>query len=134
MERGAFPVDGWGWAELRRFLYICIMGIRQEKVGNVIKRELGTLFQREASSLCKGAMVSVTIVRMSPDLGAAKVYVSLFATPDKEALLDHLQLCSGEIRHKLAKIVRHQLRVVPHLNFYLDDSLDYAERIDDLLK
>jgi ribosome-binding factor A len=107
--------------------------IRQEKVGNVIKQELSIIFQQEARTMFAGALVSVTQVRMSPDLGTAKAYISIFGVKDKEVLLQGVTKQAGAIRHTLGRKVRHQLRIVPHLHFYLDDSLDYADHIDDLL-
>lgn len=80
-----------------------------------------------------GALVSVTQVRMSPDLGTAKAYISIFGVKDKEVILQGITKQAGAIRHTLGRKVRHQLRIVPHLQFFLDDSLDYADRIDDLL-
>ena len=78
-------------------------------------------------------MVTVTKIHITPDLSIAKTYLSLFATPDKDALMDEFKKHSGEIRGKLGHRVRHQLRVIPDLHFYLDDSLDYIENIDRLL-
>jgi ribosome-binding factor A len=71
---------------------------------------------------------------VSPDLAVAKVYLSFMAVKDKEALLEHVKAQVKEIRKLLAVKTRNQLRVIPELIFYIDDSLDYAERIDELLK
>lgn len=118
------------------FIYLCTLmaTIRQEKISAVIKRELSTYFQREARTLCQGAMVTVTIVRVSPDLSLAKVYLSIFAGPDKETVLRNIQENARVIRHDLSQKVKNQLRKTPELAFFVDDSLDYAEEIDKLLK
>lgn len=79
-------------------------------------------------------MITVTTVRISPDLGMAKVYLSIFASPDKEAVLKEVKTLTKEVRKYLGDQVRHQLRIVPELVFVLDDSLDHIERIEDLIK
>lgn len=106
---------------------------RQKKVSRVIQRELGTYFQRNASSYAKGGMITVTTVRVSPDLGIAKVYLSIFAVPDKEAVLELIKERTWEVRKFLAA-ERNELRIAPDLHFYIDDALDQIERIDNLLK
>ena len=88
----------------------------------------------KVSSIAPGAIVSVSLVRMSPDLSYAKVYLSAFPLTDKEAFLKAVSIKSAEIRNELGKLVRHQLRIVPELSFYTDDSVDYAENIERLLK
>ncbi len=92
------------------------------------------MFQRQSMALFQGRMITVTTVRVSPDLGVAKVYVSIFPTENREAVLELVRENARTLRHELAKKVRHQLRVVPELAFFLDDSLDYIENIDRLLK
>ena len=106
---------------------------RQLKVSRLLQKDLGEIFQRESRNLSQGAMVTVTIVHVTPDLAMAKVYLSLFATDDKSSLLKHIQKHSKEIRYKLGKRIAKQIRVVPELFFYLDDSLDYIENIENLL-
>jgi len=108
--------------------------IRQEKVGNLIKQELSIIFQQEGQSTYRGTMISVTIVRMSPDLAVARAYLSLFTPKDKEELLVFIRSNTSTIRYQLGKKVGKQLRIVPNLEFFLDDSLDYVDRIDNLLK
>ncbi len=78
-------------------------------------------------------MVTVTKVHVTPDLHLAKTYLSLFASPDKEELMKNIKKHSGEIRGKLGNRIRHQLRAVPELHFYEDDSLDYIDNIENLL-
>ena len=99
----------------------------------MLQIELGEIILQEMKHLTKGALVTVTNVHITPDLSIAKVFLSLFATSDKEALLLEFKNHSGEIRGKLGLRVRHQLRIVPDLHFFLDDSLDYIENINRLL-
>ncbi len=107
---------------------------RQEKISKLLQQDLSEIIQMEMRHLTRGAMVTVTKVHVTPDLSLAKAFLSLFATNDKETLLKSLISHSSEIRGKLGKRVRYQLRVVPELQFYLDDSLDYIDNIDNLLK
>jgi ribosome-binding factor A len=109
--------------------------IRQEKVGKLIQQELAIIFQQHARDLFGGAFITVTVVRMSPDLGLAKAYLSFFATQgaNKEEMLESVRSQTSRIRGLLGNKVGKQLRSVPELAFFLDDSLDYAQHIDDLL-
>lgn len=81
-----------------------------------------------------GAMISVTGVRITPDLSIAKVYLSIFPSAKANEVMEIVNENNKSIRGELGRRVRHQLRIVPELTFYVDDSLDYVERIDDLLK
>lgn len=81
-----------------------------------------------------GAFITVTVVRVSPDLGTAKVYLSIMATKDKQAIFKLVNEQNYLIRKRLGMIIGKQLRIVPELQFFLDDSLDYAMKIDELLK
>ena len=120
---------------LLRIQYFCHMETkRQEKINNLLQKDLGEIFQVEMRHVSKGAMITVTKVKVTPDLSLAKVYLSLFATSDKDGLLSGIRKHSKEIRGKLGNRIRNQLRVVPDLSFYLDDSLDYIENIENLLK
>jgi ribosome-binding factor A len=108
--------------------------IRQNKVSRLIQKELSEIFQTELNNLRGHAMVTVTQVNVTSDLSLARIYLSLFATEDKNALFDKITENRREIRHLLAKRVGKQLRVVPDLEFRIDDTLDYIEHIEDLLK
>ena len=110
------------------------MSVRQEKIASVIKKELGIYFQKNAIIIAKGAMITVTVVRMSPDLSIAKVYISIFGGKNNDASFDYVVSQSKLIRHEISKVVRNQLRKIPDLHFYRDDSFDYAQKIDQLLK
>lgn len=108
--------------------------IRQEKIAELLRQELSLVFQQEARTLCQGAMVTVTTVRVSPDLSSAKAYLSVFAGPDKKEVLKNIQENDKAIRYAVSQKVKNQLRKTPEFMFYLDDSIDYAEQIEKLLK
>jgi ribosome-binding factor A len=107
--------------------------IRQQKIEAVIQAELATFFQRQAGEICLGAMVSVTVVRVTSDLSLARVYLSIFAGPDKKEVLESVQANRGKIRLEVGRRLKN-LRKIPDLVFHIDDSLDYANKIDELLK
>lgn len=106
---------------------------RQQKIAKVLKQDLANLFQRESKTMFKGAFITVTSVRITADMSYAKVYLSIMGN-DAESILQEVKERSKEIRNIIAKQVRHQMRKVPEFEFYIDDSLDYYEKIDDLLK
>lgn len=115
--------------------YLCRMeSTRQKKVGRQIQKDIAQILMTRTSSIAPGAIISVSLVRMSPDLSYAKVYLSVFPLKDKEAFLKAVSIQGKEIRNELGKLVRHQLRIVPELSFFIDDSVDYAENIERLLK
>jgi ribosome-binding factor A len=107
---------------------------RQNKISRLIQKDLGTIFQQESRNLFHGAMITVTKVNVAKDLGVARIYLSLFATKDKDALLDKIRKETKEIRHLLGTRVHNQLRIVPELQFFIDDSLDYIENIENPLQ
>lgn len=107
---------------------------RQQKIARLIQKEMGLLFQQEFQSICSGALVTVTKTSITSDLSLARIHLSLFATNDKENLLENIRKHTKEIRHHLGKRVHNQLRIIPELQFLLDDSLDYIDNIDQLLK
>lgn len=106
---------------------------RQSKVSRLVQKELGQIMQQNANTMLGGAFITVTTVRISPDLSSAKVYLSIL-NPDKDKVLKIVQQNVSKIRRELGNNVRNQLRVVPNLNFFIDDSLDYAAEINELLK
>jgi ribosome-binding factor A len=108
-------------------------GTRLNKVSRLLQKELGTLFQEQTRSL-RGTFVSVSVVRVSPDLGVAKVYLSLFPEEKSSEMLAAIRTNSRALRYDLGQRVGKQLRKVPELSFFLDDSLGYIERIDELLE
>jgi ribosome-binding factor A len=107
--------------------------IRQNRVERVIQEELSQYFQRNASEICLGAMVSVTIVRVTSDLSLARIYLSIFLGPDKKEVLESIRLHDRKIRGEIGNRLKN-MHKIPELLYYIDDSLDYAENIDKLLK
>lgn len=107
--------------------------VRQSKVNSLLQRELAEIFRMEARTLLPGGLITVSAVRVSPDLGLAKVYLSLFPVKDKQAVLDNIRDNGHRLRGQLGHAVGKQMRVVPELLFFIDDSLDRAEEIDRLL-
>lgn len=108
--------------------------IRQQKVSRLLQKEIGEIFSMKKVEIGINTMVSVTQVRVSPDLGVARSYLSLFPSTNREADLEQIRKKTKEIRYVLGNENRQQLRHIPELHFYLDDSFDYAEKIDQLLK
>jgi ribosome-binding factor A len=107
--------------------------LRQQKVNKLLAKELAEIFRSESRSLFGGGFITVTTVRVSPDLSSAKIYLSIMAK-DKQAIFSLIENQVNVIRKKLGLIVGKQLRIVPELSFFIDDSLDYAMKIDALLK
>jgi ribosome-binding factor A len=105
---------------------------RQQKVGRQIQKDLGDIFQREAKHLINGSFITITAVRMTPDLGLARAYLSFLPEKNKKVLLETIQENTRFIRQKLGERVRHQLRIVPELQFFIDDTAEYAAKMDAL--
>ncbi|WP_149239930.1 30S ribosome-binding factor RbfA [Dyadobacter sp. 32] len=103
---------------------------RQQKVGRQIQKDLGEIFQKDANHLTQGSFVTITAVRVTPDLGIARAYLSFLPDKNKQILLETIQDNTKFIRQKLADRVRHQLRIIPHLQFYIDDTAEYAAKMD----
>lgn len=106
---------------------------RQLKVNRLIQKELSEIFLLETKKM-QGVFISVTNVRVTPDLGLAHVYLSIFPSEKSEEMVENINSNVKSVRYELGKRVGRQLRVVPELNFHVDDSLDYIERINQLLK
>lgn len=107
--------------------------VRQQKVSRLLQKEMGTIIQQDLQHLCMRKMVSVTVVRVAPDLGFAKVYLSVFPVDKPKdtvaAFNDHM----SEVTRTLYPRIKNQFRKMPELRFYLDDSLDYADRLNEIL-
>ena len=123
-----------------RFLYlytehpdIIMETTRQQRIERLLQKELSEIFQRQ-TQLMHGVLVSVSKVRISPDLSICKVYLSIFPSERGEELLKNIRIHVRELRYNLGERVRHQLRIIPELKFFIDDSLDYIDHIDELLK
>lgn len=106
---------------------------RQNKISRLIQKELSEIFLLQTKSM-NGVLVSVSAVRISPDMSIARVYLSVFPSERSQEIVKNINDNMKSIRYELGTRVRHQLRIIPELKFFVDDSLDYAERIDDLLK
>lgn len=106
---------------------------RQNKISRLIQKELSEIFLLQTKSM-NGVLVSVSAVRISPDMSIARVYLSVFPSERSQEIVKNINDNMKSIRYELGTRVRHQLRIIPELKFFADDSLDYAERIDELLK
>jgi len=107
---------------------------RQKKVSRLIQKELAELLIRKSNEIAPGKLVSVTVVRVSPDLSFAKVFLSVFPSISQDQVLNTIRDMVPKLRFELGQKVRTQLRIVPELAFFIDDSLDYIDNIDKLLK
>lgn len=107
---------------------------RQKRVAKLIQKELGDIFLKESKTLFEGKMITVTQVRMSPDLSLARVYLSIFPGVTKDDFNRLINDQKKKIRYELSRRIHNQLRTMPELALFLDDSLDYIERIENLLK
>ena len=107
---------------------------RQRKIAGVLQRDLVDVLQKAAQDGMQGVIISVSKVSVSPDLGIAKVYVSIFPSQKREDILKGIVSNASLIRYELAKRTRNQLRRMPELIFFQDDSLDYIEELDKSLK
>jgi ribosome-binding factor A len=105
---------------------------RQQKINRLLQKELSEIFRKETQQM-RGVLVSVSTVRVTPDLGLAKVYLSIFPSEQGKELLTNIKANVKTLRYDLGQKVGKQLRVIPDLAFYPDDSLDYLENIDRLL-
>ena len=106
---------------------------RQAKISRLLQKELSEIF-RQQTAKTHGIIVSVSAVRTTPDLSIAKVYLSVFPSDKSQEMMQSINASAKTVRYELAQKVRFQLRKVPELQFYLDDSLDYLENIDKLLE
>ena len=106
---------------------------RQNRIARLLQKELSLIFQSQ-TRLMHGVMVSVTRTRVSPDLSICTAYLSVFPSDKGEELLKNIEANTKTIRYELGTRGHNQLRIIPELRFFIDDSLDYIERIDELLK
>lgn len=106
---------------------------RQAKISRLIQKELSEILRTETAKT-QGVLVSVSAVRVSPDLSLAKAYLSIFPSDKAATILENINNNARTIRYALGQRVRFQLRKIPELTFYLDDSLDYIDNIDKLLQ
>ena len=106
---------------------------RQQKFAKLIQKELAEVFQRDVPHLFNGSYVSVGTVRVSPDLGQARVYLSLLLIKNGQELISEIKANTKTIRHHLAQRIKNQVRSIPELVFFLDDSAEYAARMDKII-
>ena len=107
---------------------------RQQKIARLIQKDLGEIFQLEGRNLFGRVMITVTKVHVAKDLSYAKAYVSIFPSDGKEVIMENIRKHTKEFRRMLGQREHNQLRIIPDLQFFIDDSLDYIENIDKLLK
>ena len=106
---------------------------RPNKIARLIQKELSEMFQQQTRTM-HGVLVSVSVVRISPDMSYARAYLSVFPSERAEEIVKNINDNVKSIRYELGTRVRYQLRIIPELKFFVDDSLDYAAHIDELLK
>ncbi len=107
---------------------------RQKKVSRLIQKEIAGIFLRKGNEFAPGKMISITRVRISPDLSFAKIYLSIFPSSDNNHVMKVVHDNTPKIRFDLGHKIKSQLRIVPDIAFFIDDSLDYIDKIDKLLK
>ena len=107
---------------------------RQNKVARLLQKELADIFLKKGTELAHGKLVTITKVRVSPDLSFAKAFLSIFPSSNQQEVMDNIEKNNSKIRFELGRKIRSQLRIVPEIVFQIDDSLDYIEKIDKLLK
>jgi ribosome-binding factor A len=107
---------------------------RQKQIGGLINEELAGILQRLSLNIVDGGMVSISSVKITPDLLEARVYLSIFNAPDNKAVLKKIEDRSWEIKKELAAKVKHQLRRIPELKYFLDDTLDNVFKMEELFK
>ena len=106
---------------------------RQNKIARLLQKELSVIFQEQTRAM-HGVMVSVTRAKISPDLSICTAYLSVFPSDKGEEILANINANSKQIRYELGTRIKNQMRIIPELRFFIDDSLDYIEHIDELLK
>jgi ribosome-binding factor A len=109
-------------------------GKRQKQVAAVLEKDLNEIFQRLGLSMMDGGMISISSVKITPDLFDARIYLSFFKVKDPVHALKTIQERSWEIKRELTSRVRHQLRSMPQLSFFIDDTLEYVDKMEQLFK
>ncbi|PKQ66324.1 30S ribosome-binding factor RbfA [Raineya orbicola] len=107
---------------------------RQQKVARLIQRELAEIFQADTKGMFEGKFITVTLVRISPDLSVAKIYVSFLNEKDKKSALADLEEKHKYIKSELVRRIGKQIRIMPELHFFLDDTAEYASQIENLFQ
>lgn len=107
---------------------------RQQKMARLLQKEMGDIFETDMRMLFPGAMITLTRVNVTKDMSIARFYLSIFALKDKKPTIEEIREHIPGFRYKLGNQIRRQVRIVPHLEFYLDDSLDYIENLEKIMK
>ncbi len=107
---------------------------RQNKIAHLIQKEVADIFLKMNKSSYIGKLISVTVVRVTRDLGIARIYLSVYPSKFSEEILEDIDKHNKSIRGELGRRLGKSLRIIPELEFYIDDSLDYIQRIDNLIK
>ncbi|MBL7764860.1 MAG: 30S ribosome-binding factor RbfA [Chitinophagaceae bacterium] len=107
---------------------------RQKQIGNLIQQEMSDIFQREGLNIIHNGMISISKVKVTPDLMEARIYLSLFQIPEPEKMLQHVKDRDWELRKHLAARIKNQVRKIPVIQYYLDDTLDYVFKMEELFK
>jgi len=107
---------------------------RQHKIARLLQKEMADVLQTEGRSFAASGLITVTVVEVSKDFSFARIYLSIFSVNDKQLVLNGLNANKKELRFKLGQRIKNQLRLVPEIHFVLDETLDYIENIDNLLK
>lgn len=107
---------------------------RQKQIGGLLNQELASIFQYLGLNIIEGGMVSITAVKITPDLLEARIYLSIFNAPDRGAALKKIEDRAWEIKKELASRVKHQLRRIPELKFFMDDTLDHVFKMEELFR
>ena len=130
MPSGSLPTGEGGG---RGRIFTIMQETRQARICRMLQKELASIFQAQ-TRMMPGVLVSVTRVRISPDLSICTANLSVFPSERGEEIIKNIQANEKQIRYELGTRVRNQLRIIPELRFFIDDSLDYLEKIDELLK
>lgn len=109
-------------------------GKRQKQIAGLIQEEVNTIFQRMGLNMVHGGMVSISSVKITPDLLEARIYLSVFNAADKKQVLKKIEEKGWEVKRELAARVKNQLRRIPELKFFADDTLDHVFKMEELFK
>ena len=107
---------------------------RQQKFAGLIQQDLAAIFQRESMNYLPNTLITITRVRVTPDLAIARIFLSFFNNTNPHQALQNIKLHANEIRYKLGARIKDQVRIIPQLEFFIDDTGDYVERMDKLFE
>jgi ribosome-binding factor A len=107
---------------------------RQKQIAAVIQKEMSDIFQREGLNVIRNSMISISKVKVTPDLMEARIYLSFFQIEDPEKMLQQIKARDWELRKHLAARIKNQVRKIPVIQYYLDDTLDYVFKMEEVFK